>query len=92
MHESSNENGIAKMREVESVPLVPGKPIAFAPGGYHLMLLGLHQPLASGASFPLTLTFARAPAITVDVHVRAPGAAAEMPGMGSGHDMSHMAH
>ncbi len=43
--------------------------IAFAPGGYHIMLTGLKAPLKTGDSFPLTLTFAGAGEVKVDVKV-----------------------
>ena len=50
-------DGVMKMREVEGLELKPGDMITFAPGGYHIMLIGLKAPLKVGDSFPLTLTF-----------------------------------
>jgi copper(I)-binding protein len=32
--------------------------VILKPGGYHLMVLGLHHPLAAGTHFPVTLRFA----------------------------------
>jgi copper(I)-binding protein len=88
VHESYVDSGISKMRMLDGVPLEPGKPVVLHPGAMHIMLEGLKAPLRTGASFPLTLTFAKAPPQTVDVTVLkagAPGPAAndmkDMPGM-----------
>jgi copper(I)-binding protein len=82
LHESRNENGVMlQMRAVAALPLEPGKAMTLAPGDYHVMLMELKQPLKTGDSFPLTLTFEEARPITVQVKVGAPGAADPMPGM-----------
>ena len=67
--------GTMKMRPLAGLDLVPGKPIKLAPGGYHVMLLGLKAPLKQGESFPLTLQFEHAPPLTVTVTVEPVGAA-----------------
>lgn len=94
VHETTDDNGVMKMRPVDGIALEPGKPVAFKPGGYHVMLMGLKAPLQAGGSFPLTLTFEYAQPITVDVQVEAAGASAMghrgMPGMDGMHD--HMDH
>ena len=74
IHETINDNGVMKMRGVAAVPLVPGTPVSFSPGGYHVMLLGLKAPLKAGDSFPLTLTFEHAAPVTMTVNVGAAGA------------------
>lgn len=59
-----------RMREVtDGVAVAPGTTVKFAPGGYHIMLMGLKQPLKAGDRFPLTLKFAKAGSVTVDVQV-----------------------
>lgn len=73
LHETINDNGVMKMRPVAGIALEPGKPVTFAPGGYHVMLMGLKSPLKAGDSFPLTLTFEHAQPITVTAHVEAVG-------------------
>jgi copper(I)-binding protein len=80
VHENIHDNGVVRMRELEGgLPLEPGKPVTLAPGGYHLMLIGLKQQLKPGDSFPLTLSFANEPPVTVTVPVAAAGAAAAVP-------------
>lgn len=69
LHQHIMENGVAKMRPVDSVAIAPGQPVVFQPGGYHIMLMGLKGPLNEGDSFPLTLTFEKAGDVTVNVMV-----------------------
>ncbi len=62
--------GVASMRPLQAVELTPGGKAVLAPGGMHIMLMGLAQPLKDGQHFPLTLTFEKAGAVTVDVAVQ----------------------
>jgi copper(I)-binding protein len=57
LHESSHEGGLMRMRAVEALALPAGKPVALEPGGYHLMLIDLAEPLAAGSTVTLTLVF-----------------------------------
>lgn len=77
-HETIDDNGVMRMRAVPVVPIPPGQTVTFAPGGYHIMLTGLKRPLTAGQAFALTLTFAHAAPVTVDVPVRAIGAGGPM--------------
>lgn len=77
-HETINDNGVMKMRPITAVPIPPREMVTFSPGGYHIMLMGLKHPLVAGQIFPLTLTFAHAAPVTVDVKVQAVGHAAPM--------------
>ena len=43
------------------------------PRGYHLLLLGVKAPLAKGSTLPVTLTFEKAGAVTVEFAVEEPG-------------------
>ena len=58
------------------------------PGGLHLRMLGLAQPLERGATLPLTLRFEHAGEVTVQVAVQAAGASG-MPAMGGAHGHMH---
>ena len=73
LHESFTDHGVAKMRDVAALPVEPGKPVALAPGGYHIMLTGLKQPLKEGDTFPVTLSFDKAGQVTATVTVQKPG-------------------
>ena len=78
LHESFSEGGVSKMRPMASLALDQGKAVVLGPGGYHIMLTDLKRPLTQGDAFPLTLTFANAGQVTVQVAVQRPGAAMPM--------------
>jgi copper(I)-binding protein len=83
MHRSLERNGMMEMLSVTSLPVAPGAPIQFSPGGYHIMLMGLTQPLSPGQTFPVTLTFADGGTATTTVTVQ-PMTAGAPAGMTSG--------
>jgi periplasmic copper chaperone A len=60
LHEMKMVNNVMEMRPIRSLPIAPGQKLVLAPGGYHIMLIGLKAPLKRGQSVPLTLTFAHA--------------------------------
>lgn len=86
VHQSFSQGGMMRMRGIGSLRIKPGAMVTFEPGGYHIMLMDLKQPLVAGESFPLTLTFAHQAPLTFDVQVRPIGAAAAM----GGHDHMNM--
>lgn len=74
VHETTVTDGIARMRRVSEIGIFPDQPVDLAPGGMHMMLIGLKSPLKEGDLFPLILTFEKAGDISVDVIVESPGA------------------
>jgi copper(I)-binding protein len=60
---------IARMTPVEAVDVPARGEAAFAPGGLHVMLLGLDAPLALEDSFALTLVFERGGEVEIEAHV-----------------------
>ena len=80
LHETINDHGVMKMRSVTSLTIEPGKPLVLAPGAYHIMLMDLKRALKQGDSFPITLNFAKAGAVTATVTVEKAGASAPMSG------------
>jgi copper(I)-binding protein len=69
MHRTSNENGVMKMMPVTALPVPANGAVSFEPGGLHIMLEGLRQPLKLGDSFPITLTFKNAGSVKTTVNV-----------------------
>ena len=57
IHEMSRQGDVMRMRAAPTLTLPAGQAVALAPGGRHLMLMGLKRPLAARADVPLTLTF-----------------------------------
>jgi copper(I)-binding protein len=72
LHQSMESNGVASMKAADAgVALPAGATVAFKPGGLHVMLMGLKTPLKEGDRFPLTLHFAQAGKITIEITVAA---------------------
>ncbi len=76
LHTHLMDNGTAMMREVKAIDLPSEGSVTLAPGGLHIMLIGLKEPLVKGKTFPLTLTFETAGSVTVEVAIQGPGAMA----------------
>ncbi len=55
VHEMKMNGEVMTMRAVKTLDLPAGKTVVLAPGGLHLMLMDLKQPLLAGSSVPLTL-------------------------------------
>lgn len=69
LHESLEENGIAKMRPVGSIVIAAGGMAELKPGGMHAMLMGIKQPLEKGAKLPITLKFEKAGEVAAEATV-----------------------
>jgi copper(I)-binding protein len=70
IHTMSMQGDVMKMREVSDIELKPSTRTELKPGdGYHLMLMGLKQPLKAGDKVPVTLTFEKAGKVEVPVRV-----------------------
>ncbi len=74
LHRSAMEEGVMKMRPVESVAIGPGETAVLKPGGLHIMLMNLKRPLKEGEMFAVELSFERAGTVPVRVMVAKPGA------------------
>ena len=70
IHESSLVNGQSTMRAHEPLRVAAGETVHFAPGGLHIMLQGLKQPLAVGEQVPLELRLAGGGTLAVTARVR----------------------
>lgn len=90
IHEMKMEGSTMKMAAIAALDLPAGQTVALKPGGYHVMLMGLKQPLAAGDTVPLTLTVesgGKQETLALKLPVKALGTA---PAMQGGHDgMKH---
>ena len=57
IHSMSMENGVMKMRMLDTLDLIADKPTELSPGGFHLMLFDLKKPLNAGKEAHFTLHF-----------------------------------
>ena len=73
LHETSMDNGVMRMRPIDPAQglVIPsnGK-LALAPGGAHIMIMGLKQPLKTEDRFGLTLLFAKSKPVRVEIAVK----------------------
>jgi len=73
VHEMRMENNMMSMAELkDGLPLPAGQAVSLAPGGNHIMLMGVTSPLKAGDTVPLTLTFAEADPVEVTASVGQP--------------------
>jgi hypothetical protein len=73
IHTHRMENGMMKMRKVDQVELPPHEEVVFAPGGNHIMLIGLSQSLKEGERFQMMLHFKEAGHVMVEVTIEPAG-------------------
>ncbi len=82
--------GVVRMRPLTSgLTVPPGGAEALAPGGRHVMLIGLRQALTTDSVVPLTLRFADGLAVDVKAPVHPTDRAQPPRGAGGGHEHSH---
>lgn len=55
IHNHVHQNGMMKMQQQTEVRIPAGQSVKFAPGGLHIMLFGLKQPLKAGQDLALSL-------------------------------------
>jgi copper(I)-binding protein len=85
LHTMTMEGSVMKMRPLNGIDVPANQPVTLKPGGIHIMLQGLNEPLQAGKSFLLTLTFEKAGQKQVAVEIEKAGAAG--PGGQAGMDM-----
>jgi copper(I)-binding protein len=69
IHKTEEADGVFKMMPAGPLELGPMATLEMKPGGYHIMLMGLAQPLKKGDEIEVTLTFEKAGDLKVKVPV-----------------------
>ena len=73
VHEMKIENNMMKMAELkDGLPLPAGEAVSLKPGGNHIMLMGLKQPLVAGEQVSITLNFEHAQPLGIRAVVAQP--------------------
>lgn len=85
LHATITENGVGRMRQINSLEIKPGETVVFRPGGMHVMFVGLKQPLSQGQTVKGTLLFEKAGTVAIEFAVQAAGAPAPAGGQGGAH-------
>jgi periplasmic copper chaperone A len=70
IHETKIQGGQSQMRPHEQLVVAPGKTVKLEPGGLHVMLHDLKQPLMVGQNVPLVITLAGGGTLQVTAAVR----------------------
>ncbi len=91
VHEMAMEGNVMKMRALPSLDLPAGKAVELKPGGYHVMLMDLKQPLKDGETVAVTLVVEGRDGKRETVEVKAP-VRPLAGGLGKGHDDDHKGH
>jgi periplasmic copper chaperone A len=75
VHQMAMDKGVMSMRPVlGGLEIKPGQTVELKPQSFHLMLMGLKQPLAAGERVKATLEFAKAGKVDVEYVVESMGA------------------
>lgn len=75
VHEMAMDGDVMKMRQLKDGLEIPaGATVMLAPGGFHLMFMGLKQAFVQGETVAVTLAFEKAGAVEVTLPVAAPAA------------------
>lgn len=87
IHQMKMSGNVMRMRELnKGLEVKPGERVELKPGSYHIMLLGLKQPLKEGDKVKGTLVFEKAGKVEVEYAVRGMGS------QGGGQAGSHGGH
>jgi periplasmic copper chaperone A len=78
LHTMAMEGDVMKMRQVEGIDIPAGATVELKPGSFHVMFMGLKAPMKLGDKVPVTLKFAKAGEVTVEMWVEQPKADAGM--------------
>ena len=71
VHETTmGDDGAMAMHQVAGIDVPADGEVRLEPGGYHVMLMQLSEPLEAGAEFDVTLTFENAGDVEVTATVR----------------------
>lgn len=74
IHASEISGGTMRMHAMEHLEIPPGRQVTLKPGGMHLMLMGLREPLREGDRLPIVLEFEHAGRLEVSAQVLSPAA------------------
>lgn len=72
VHEMKLEGDIMRMRPLRKLELPAGRTVELKPGGHHLMLQELKQPLRAGTTVPMTLVFRDAKGAEITLNLQVP--------------------
>ncbi|MBB3169511.1 copper chaperone PCu(A)C [Simiduia aestuariiviva] len=72
LHAHNEEGGMMRMRRVTGVSVAGRSSVTLAPGGYHVMLFQLRQPLKAGTELPVEFKFSNGEKVKAVARVLSP--------------------
>jgi len=70
LHSSTMEGSVMKMSALpHGIDIPPGQTVTMAPNGLHMMFEHLKTPFVQGKTVPVTLTFAKAGSVEIEIPV-----------------------
>lgn len=69
IHNHLREDGVMRMVHLETLDVHSGSKIIFKPGGLHIMLFDLDEPLQAGQTFELVVDFENGSDVSTEVMV-----------------------
>ncbi len=72
MHETTEEDGMAMMKPMKSVNILPGAKVKMEPGGKHLMLWGVSETAIKRGSLQFKLIYSNDDRILIDARIEKP--------------------
>ncbi|MDI3323661.1 copper chaperone PCu(A)C [Pontibacterium granulatum] len=70
VHQTTMVDGVMRMSEVKDLQIPVGGKVEMKPGGYHVMLISLKEPLQKGQVVPVTIKFSAGQVLTVKAKVK----------------------
>ncbi len=93
IHEMSVVNGVMKMRALpDGLEIPTGETVTLAPGGFHIMFVGLKAPFKEGGTVMATLTFENAGTVEIPFTIEKIGARGPAGTGDVGHGCDHGDH
>ena len=87
LHTNTMKNGVMRMGPAGKIEIPAKGQVEFAPGGLHLMFMGLKEAPQPGQNLPVTVVFERSGSIDLEFRVEGPHEAKPASAMDhSGHD------
>jgi len=83
LHESVQENGMMKMKPLESVDVPAKGEVKFAPGGKHLMIFDINPAMRESGKLSMTMLFSDGQRLIVDAPIQPAGGEASANAMGN---------
>lgn len=72
LHDMKMDGDVMKMAEMpDGIDIPAGGTVTLAPGGLHMMFMGITQPFVEGQSVPVTLLFEKAGSVDIQLTVGA---------------------